>query len=164
MLILKDWKMEIPFSGRLRWSGSQGRLEIHIDNKFYAYIPVDVSRVTAKESKRPINESLIIHGERDKIQIASPKGVKMASIDLGINMLATVTLGYGTVLFYRGSTVKADYFQKNIAELDKLKADAEKVRETKAREEVLRERKRVFKKLYRRLLHYKVSKASKGGV
>jgi putative transposase len=71
-------------------------------------------------------------------------------------MLATVVVNDGTVLFYRGSLVKSDYFyfQKRIAELDKLRAEAEKVHELNAREEVLRERKRLFAKLYRRLLHY----------
>jgi putative transposase len=44
-------------------------------------------------------------------------------------------------------------FQKKIAELDKLKSEAEKVQEQEAREEVLMERERVFAKLYRRLLH-----------
>jgi putative transposase len=68
-LFLKDWKMEIPFEGRLRWFGTQGRLEIRIeDNKFYAHIPVDVGRVVAKKSGKPMKESLVIHGERDKIQ------------------------------------------------------------------------------------------------
>ncbi|QKQ99885.1 transposase [Metallosphaera tengchongensis] len=157
VLILKDWKMEIPFAGRLRWFGTQGRLEVHIDgDKFYAHIPVDVGRVTTKKSKRPMKESLIVHGERDRVQVKTPKGEKVASIDLGINMLATVTVDDGTVLFYRGSTVKADYFyfQKKVAELDKLKAEAEKVQETEAREEVLSERERLFKRLYRRLLHH----------
>jgi len=41
-----------------------------------------------------------------------------------------------------------------IAELDKLKSEAEKVHELNAREEVLREGERVFAKLYCRLLHY----------
>ncbi len=35
-----------------------------------------------------------------------------------------------------------------------MKSKAEKIQEVEAREEVLRERKRVFAKLYRRLLHY----------
>ncbi|MCI2415756.1 MAG: transposase [Candidatus Aramenus sp.] len=35
-----------------------------------------------------------------------------------------------------------------------MKSEAEKVQEQEAREEVLRERERVFAKLYRRLLHY----------
>lgn len=139
LLVLKDWKMEIPFKGRLRWYGTQRRLEVHIDdNKFYAHIPVDVGRVTTKKSGKPMKDSLIIHGERDKIQVALPKGDKVASIDLGINMLAIVTVEDGTLLFYRGSLVKSDYFQKRIAELDRLKGEAERIQEFDAREEVLR--------------------------
>ncbi|WP_246263923.1 transposase [Metallosphaera tengchongensis] len=95
--------------GRLRWS-AQGRLEVHIDDKSYAHIPVDVGRVTTKKTGKPMKESLIVHVERDKIQKALSKGNKVASIDLGINMLATVTVDDGTVLFYRGSTVKEHYF------------------------------------------------------
>jgi putative transposase len=157
VILLKDWKIEIPFEGRLRWFGAQGRLEIHVmGNKFYAHIPVDVGRTVAKKSNKPMKDSLVIHGERERIQVERPKGEKVASIDLGINMLATVVVDDGTVLFYRGSLVKSDYFyfQKKIAELDKLKSEAEKIQEVEAREEVLRERKRVFAKLYRRLLHY----------
>ncbi|WP_231961301.1 MULTISPECIES: transposase [Sulfolobaceae] len=41
-----------------------------------------------------------------------------------------------------------------MAELDGLKAEAERAQETEAREEVLRERERVFTKLYRRVFHY----------
>ncbi|QKQ99202.1 transposase [Metallosphaera tengchongensis] len=46
------------------------------------------------------------------------------------------------------------YFQKTIAGIDRLKAEAEKVQEFDAREEALRERERVFKRLYRILLHH----------
>ncbi|WP_231961204.1 transposase [Saccharolobus sp. A20] len=110
-VMLKDWKMEMPFVGKLGWFGVKGRLETHIvDNKFYASIPVDVSGIISKKSNKPMKDSLIIHGERDKIQIAIPKGDKTTSIDLGINMLATVVMDDGTVLFYRGSIVKSDYF------------------------------------------------------
>nr|WP_246263953.1 transposase [Metallosphaera tengchongensis] len=111
-------------------------------------MPVDVGRVTTKKSGKPTTESLIFHGERDKIQIETPKDNRVASIDLGINMLATVTVDEGVVLFYRGPTVKADYFyfQKEVAGLDRLEAEAEKV-QTEAREEVLREREGLFKKL-----------------
>ncbi|MCI2415757.1 MAG: transposase [Candidatus Aramenus sp.] len=109
VISLKDWEMKMPFEGRLRWFDAQGRLEIHIeDNKFYACIPVDVGRTTSKKSGKPMKDSLIIHGERDKIQIERPKGDKIASIDLGINALATVVVEDGTVLFYRGSAVKSE--------------------------------------------------------
>ncbi len=44
-------------------------------------------------------------------------------------MLATVVVEDGTVLFYRGSLVKSDYFyfQEKVAELDKLKSEADKI-------------------------------------
>jgi putative transposase len=127
-----------------------------IGNKFYVHIPVDVGRTTSKKSGKPMKNSLIIHGLRDKIQVEKPKGEKVASIDLGINMLATVVVDDGTVLFYRGSIVKGDYFyfQERIAEVDKLRSEAEKVQEVEARGEVLRERDKIFFKLYHRLLHY----------
>jgi putative transposase len=39
VLFLKDWEMEMPFEGRLRWFGVQGRLEIRVEgNNFYAHI------------------------------------------------------------------------------------------------------------------------------
>ncbi|MCI2414571.1 MAG: hypothetical protein MPF33_04850 [Candidatus Aramenus sp.] len=39
VISLKDWEMKMPFEGRLRWFGVQGRLEIHVeDNNFYAHI------------------------------------------------------------------------------------------------------------------------------
>ena len=47
-LILKYFKMEIRFTGRLRWHGKQGRLEIYYDevrNAWYASIPVEVGEI-----------------------------------------------------------------------------------------------------------------------
>ncbi|TRM73477.1 hypothetical protein DJ531_11180 [Sulfolobus sp. A20-N-F6] len=41
--------------------------------------------------------------------MAVPKGNNTASIDLGINMLATVLVDHGKTLFYRGSIVKSDF-------------------------------------------------------
>ncbi|QKR00044.1 transposase [Metallosphaera tengchongensis] len=58
------------------------------------------------------------------LSLSQPKDERVVSIGLGINMLATVTLDICTALSYRGFSVKADYFyfQKKIAELDRLKA------------------------------------------
>ncbi len=96
VLVLKDWKMEVPFEGTLGWYGTQGRLEIHVKgNKFYAHIPVDVGRTTAKKSGKQVEHSVIVRGERDRVQTEAPKGNKVASIDLGINMLATVVVDDG---------------------------------------------------------------------
>ena len=91
-LILKGFNLEIDFIGRLRWYGKQGRLEIYYDeakNAWYASIPVDVGvEITKKGNK----SKHIVHGQRKSIKAESPKGNKMASIDLGINVLASVII------------------------------------------------------------------------
>ena len=95
-LILKDFNLEIEFAGRLRWYGKQGRLEIYYDdveNAWYASIPVEVGVEVTKTGKK---SKWIVKGERTSIQIASPKGNKVASIDLGINVLASVVVDDGT--------------------------------------------------------------------
>ena len=97
-LILKDFELEIDFEGRLKWYGKQGRLEIYYDeakNAWYASIPVDVGiEITKKGNK----SKHIVHGKRKSVQVESPKGNKMASIDLGINVLASVIVEEGTWL------------------------------------------------------------------
>jgi len=97
-LILKDFELEIDFVGRLRWYGKQGRLEIYYNeakNAWYASIPVDVGiEITKKGNK----SKHIVHGKRKSVQVESPKGNKMASIDLGINVLASVIVEEGTWL------------------------------------------------------------------
>ncbi|MCI2415163.1 MAG: transposase [Candidatus Aramenus sp.] len=72
-----------------------------------------------------------------------------------MNALATVVVESLLLYFTVVQQLRAitSIFQKKIAELDKLKSEAEKVQEQEAREEVLMERERVFAKLYRRLLH-----------
>ena len=116
-LVLRDFNLEIEFSGRLRWYGKQGRLEIYYDdveNAWYASIPVEVG---VEETKTGKKSKYIVRGERKTIQI-SPKGNKVASIDLGINVLASVVVNDGTWLLYKGVRIKQDYFylQKEIAE------------------------------------------------
>ena len=84
-LILKDFDLEIEFAGRLRWYGKQGRLEIHYDdveNSWYASIPVEVG---VEETKTGKKSKYIVRGERKSIQVKSPKGNKVASIDLGVS-------------------------------------------------------------------------------
>jgi len=116
-LILKNFNLEIKFTGRLRWYGKQGRLEIHYDearNAWYACIPVEVGVEEAKTGKKSRH---IVRGERRVIQVESPKGNKVASIDLGINNLASVVVDDGTWLLYKGVRAKEDYFyfQRKIA-------------------------------------------------
>ena len=154
-LILKDFNLEIKFAGRLRWYGKQGRLEIYYDdteNAWYASIPVEVG---VEETKTGKKSKYIVRGERKSIQVEAPKGNKVASIDLGINVLASVVVDDGTWLLYKGIRAKEDYFylQRKIAEVQSLADKARNLGEYEAQEELNREKRRLFKKLTRRLLH-----------
>jgi len=154
-LILKDFNVEIDFAGRLRWYGKQGRLEIYYNetrNAWYAFIPVDVG---AEETKTGKKSKHIVHGERRTIRIKSPLGGKIASIDLGINVLASVVMSDGAWLLYKGVRTKEDYFyfEKKIAGVQSLADKAKNSSECEAHEELNREKRRLFEKLTRRLLH-----------
>jgi len=154
-IILKDFGLEISFTGRLRWYGKQGRLEIYYDevgNAWYASIPVEVGVEVTKTGRRSKH---ILRGERKSIQVKSPKGSKMASIDLGINVLASVVIDDGSWLLYKGVRTKEDYFYlgKRIAEVQSLSDKAKNLGEYEAYGELSRERRRLFKKLIRRFLH-----------
>jgi len=154
-LILKDFNLEIDFAGRLRWYGKQGRLEIYYDeteNAWYASIPVEVGVEKTKKGKE---SKYIIYGERKAIRVELPRGNKVASIDLGINNLASVVLNDGTWFLYKGVKTKEDYFylEKKISQLQSLADNTRNIGEYEAYDELLRERKRLFKKLMRRLLH-----------
>jgi transposase len=154
-LILKDFELEIDFVGRLRWYGKQGRLEIYYNeakNAWHASIPVDVGvEITKKGNK----SKHIVHGKRKSVQVESLKGNKMASIDLGINVLASVIVEDGTWLLYYGLRDKEDnfYFGKKIAEVQSLADKTKNLGEYKAYEELLREKKRLHGKLKRRFRH-----------
>jgi len=154
-LILRNFNLEIEFAGMLRWYGKQGRLEIYYDdveNAWYASIPVEVG---VEETKTGKKSKWIVRGERKTIQIEAPKGNRIASIDLGINVLASVVVDDGTWLLYKGVRAKEDYFyfQKKIAEVQSLADKARNLGEYEAQEELNREKRRLFKKLTRRLLH-----------
>jgi len=154
-LILKGFNVEIVFAGRLRWYGKQGRLEIYHDetrNAWYASLPVEVGFEETKTGKKSKH---IMRGERKSIQIESPEGNKLASIDLGINVLASVVIDEGTWLFYKGLRTKEDYFyfEKKIAQVQSLANKTKNVGEYEAYEKLNREKRRLFKKLTRRLLH-----------
>jgi len=156
-------------------------LEIYYDdveNAWYASIPVEVG---VEETKTGKKSKYIVRGERKTIQI-SPKGNKVASIDLGINVLASVVVNDGTWLLYKGVRIKQDYFylQKEIAEEQSLVDNARNLGlvdnarnlglvdnarnlglvdnarnlgEYEAQEGLNREKRRLFEKLTRRLLH-----------
>jgi putative transposase len=155
ILILKDFKMAIRFTGELRWFGRQGRLEMHYDearNAWYACIPVEVGVEEAKTGKKSKH---IVKGERRLIQVESPKGSKAASIDLGINNLASVVVDDGTWLLYKGVRAKEDYFymQRLISSIQSLRDTLKGKLLADAVDELNREVRRLNGKLRRRLLH-----------
>jgi putative transposase len=155
VIILKDFNMEIRFAGRLRWHGKQGRLEIHYDearNAWYASIPVEVGVEEARTGRKSRH---IVKGERRLIQITTPKGSKAASIDLGINNLASVVVDDGTWLLYKGVRAKEDYFymQRLISRIQSLRDTLKGKLLSDAIDELNHEMRRLYGKLKRRLLH-----------
>jgi putative transposase len=89
------------------------------------------------------------------IQVESPKGNKAASIDLGINNLASVVVSDGTWLLYKGVRAKEDYFylQRLISRIQSLRGTLKDKLLSDAVEELNREVRRLHGKLMRRLLH-----------
>jgi putative transposase len=155
VIILKDFDLEVKFTGGLRWFGRQGRLEMHYDearNAWYACIPVEVGVEEARTGRRSRH---IVKGERRVIQITTPKGSKVASIDLGINNLASVVVSDGTWILYKGIRTKEDYFylQRKIAEIQSLRDTLKDKLLNDAVEELNHEMRRLYGKLMRRLLH-----------
>jgi len=154
-LILKDFNLKINFAGRLRWYGKQGRLEIYYDeteNAWYASIPVEVGVEKTKKGKE---SKYIVHGEKKNIIFELPRENKVASIDLGINNLASVVLNDDTWFLYKGVRTKEDYFylENKIEQVQSLADNTRNIGEYEAYDELLKEKKRLFKKLMRRLLH-----------
>jgi len=154
-LILKDFNLEVKFTGRLRWFGRQGRLEMHYDESkgaWYACIPVEVGVEEAKTGRR---SKFIVHGERKVIQVESPKGSKVASIDLGISNLASVVVSDGTWLLYKGVRAKEDYFylQRLISRIQSLRDTLKGKLLSDAVDELNHEVRRLHGRLRRRLVH-----------
>jgi len=74
---------------------------------------------------------------------------------LGINVLASVVIDDGTWLLYKGVRAKEDYFylQNKIGEVQSLSSKMKNIEEYEAYYELNREKRRLFKKLVKRLLH-----------
>ena len=89
------------------------------------------------------------------IRIATPRGNRVASIDLGINNLASVVVSDGTWLLYKGVRAKEDYFylQKLISRIQSLRDALKDKLLDDAIDELNHEVRRLFGKLMRRLLH-----------
>jgi len=133
----------------------QDRLEMHYDdarNAWYACIPVEVGVEEARAGRKSKH---IVRGERKSIQVELPKGSKVASIDLGINNLASVVVSDGTWLLYKGVRAKEDYFylQRLISRIQSLRDTLKDKLLADAVDELNREVRRLSGKLRRRLLH-----------
>ncbi|MCC6051168.1 MAG: transposase [Thermofilum sp.] len=136
------WNVSIPFKGKPRWltkpGAKQGRLIIIYDpvkRRWYARISVEVTL------ERKLNHGL------------------KAGIDLGRErLIALVTepvneSGEGVALLYRGGPLKADYFyfERKIAEIDRMLSDPKLEEADRA---VLKEmRRRLYEKRRRRRAH-----------
>ena len=132
-----------------------GEAEIYFHetrDAWHASIPVEVG---VEETRRGRKSEHIVRGERKSIQIEPPEGNKAASIDLGINVLASVIIDDGTWLLYKGLRTREDYFyfEKRIPQVQSLEDKARNIGEYEVYAELSREKKRLFKKLTRRLLH-----------
>jgi putative transposase len=127
---LRYWGIEVPFKGKPRWltrSAKQGRLIITYDpakKRWYAKIAVEVTL------------------ERKNA------GCNYMGIDLGREVLLTAATSSGEALLYKGSALKSDYFyfERRIAEVDRMLAKLEEV----DRSVLLEERRRLYGKRKRR--------------
>jgi len=147
--------LEIPFAGRLRWYGKQGRMEIHYDGArraWHAQISVEVG---AEETKNKKPARRIVRGERKSIRMAEPKGKVAAGVDLGINILASAVTGGGAWLLYRGSRAKEDFFYltKEIAKIQSEADNAKNAGDGEEFQRLGRRKRRLFRKLAGRIAH-----------
>ena len=103
LIRLKDFDLSLKFKGKLKWHGKQGRLEIIYNEArrcWYAYIPVKVENN------------------------AKVEGDLRASVDLGIDNLATVYVEDGMWYIFKGGSVLSqyEYYSKKISRVQKVLA------------------------------------------
>jgi len=147
--------LEIPFAGRLKWYGKQGRMEIHYDGARRAWHVQISVEVGAEETKNKKPARRIVRGERRSIRMAEPKGRMAAGADLGINILASVVTSGGAWLLYRGSRAKEDFFYltRKIARVQSEADEARKGGDEAKSRRLNREKRRLFRKLAERTAH-----------
>jgi putative transposase len=115
-LVLKDFKLNIRYVGRIRWEGEQGRLEIIYEaNRWFVYIPIEVGVDPPKSNPR----GYIKPSYKDKknrivdprsIKQRDPIGDKKAFIDIGLNNLFAVVVSDGSALLVKGGVIKSEYY------------------------------------------------------
>jgi putative transposase len=131
VLLLKYWKLEVPFKGKPRWltrpDAKRGRLIIFYNEakkRWYARVSAEV--LLKRES--------------------SGKG--FIGIDLGREVIVTAVASDGMALLYKGKVLKSDYyyFEKKIAAIDSALSKLEEV----DRNALAEERRRLFEKRRKR--------------
>jgi len=147
--------LEIPFAGRLRWYGKQGRMEIHYDEARRAWRAHISVKVGAERTRNGNPARRIVRGERRSIRTAEPKGRVAAAVDLGINILASAVTSGGTWLLYRGSRAKEDFFYltRRIAKIQSEADNAKNAGDGEEFRRLNRKKRRLFRKLTERTAH-----------
>jgi len=115
-LILKDFKLNIRYVGRIKWEGKQGRLEIIYEaGRWFAYIPIEVGVDPSKSNPKGYVKPNY-RDEKDKIfnpksiKQRDPVGDKKAFIDIGLNNLFAVVVSDGSALLVKGGVIKSEYY------------------------------------------------------
>jgi len=115
VLHLRYWNVDIPFTGKPRWltkpGAKQGRLIITYDpakKRWYARASMEVAL-----------ESKLNHGLKAGIDLGRERLIALVTEPLNES-------GEGVALLYRGGPLKSDYFyfEKKIAEVDKMLSDS----------------------------------------
>jgi transposase len=115
-VVLKDFNPRIRYTGRIRWEGKQGRLEIiYVNGRWFAHLPIEIDVDPPKSNKR----GYVKPNYKDKKgRIVNPKSIKQrdpigdkeALIDMDLNNLFAVVISDGSALLVKGGTIKSEYY------------------------------------------------------
>jgi putative transposase len=115
-LVLKDFKLNIRYVGRIKWEGKQGRLEIIYEaGRWFVYIPIEVGEKPSKSNPKGYIKPNY-RDEKDRIfnprsiKQRDPVGDKKAFIDIGLNNLFAVVVSDGSALLVKGGSIKSEYY------------------------------------------------------
>ncbi|MDT7889952.1 MAG: transposase, partial [Desulfurococcales archaeon] len=115
-IVLEDFDLRIRYTGRIRWEGKQGRLEIIYEaGRWQAYIPIEVGVEPPKSNRR----GYVKPNYRDKKgRVTNPRSIKQrdpisdkeAFMDMGLNNLFAVVTTNGSALLIKGGSIKSEYY------------------------------------------------------
>jgi putative transposase len=115
-IVLEDFDLRIRYTGRIRWEGKQGRLEIIYEaGRWQAYIPIEVGVEPPKSNRR----GYVKPNYRDKKgRVTNPRSIKQrdpisdkeAFMDMGLNNLFAVVTTNGSALLVKGGSIRSEYY------------------------------------------------------